>query len=67
MELREEFLTIIAGHIADLRLKYSLMREVLSGLGINVEIVDKIADEALLVPEFQQTYAFVLEQLREAL
>jgi hypothetical protein len=64
MELTEEMLKRIAGNIADLRLKFGLVREVLIQMGANQKELDRITNQVLEGPEFQKARDLVLEQLR---
>jgi hypothetical protein len=64
MELTEEMLKRIAGNIADLRVKFMLVQEVLVQMGADREALDKVMNQALDGPEFQKARDLVLEQLR---
>ena len=64
MELTEEMLKRIANQFADLRLRYSLIREVLIQMGANSDELDRIARQATEGPVFQKACALALEQLR---
>lgn len=65
MELTEDMLGRIAGSIADLRLRFSLLREALIQMGAKSEELDQVMDQALRGPDFQQARALVLEALRD--
>jgi len=62
--LTEDMLRRIANNIADLRLKFSLVRDALVRMGANLEELDRIADQELEKPEFQQLRDQILEQLK---
>ena len=64
MEFTEEMLQRIAAQIADLRFKFSLVREVLIQMGAKPQELDRVMDQALHGPEFQQALALVVEALR---
>ncbi|MBI3249087.1 MAG: hypothetical protein HYZ50_21500 [Deltaproteobacteria bacterium] len=65
MELTEDVLRRIAGHIASLRLQFSLIREVLIDLGTDQTEFDRITRHHTLEgAEFQKARDLVLEQLR---
>lgn len=65
MELTEEMLKRIAGQIAELRIQYSLIREVLIQMGAaNASELDRVTREAIQGPVFQQARDLVLEALR---
>jgi hypothetical protein len=64
MELSEDMLKRIASEITELRLQFGLMREVVIQLGAKPGELDRIMNEVLHGPVFQQAHALVLEKLR---
>jgi hypothetical protein len=64
MEFTEDMLRRIANNIADLRLKFSLAREVLVQIGAYPETMDRVMAETIETPDFQQLRDQVYEQLK---
>lgn len=64
MEFTEEMLKRIATQLADLRLRFSLLREVLIQMGAKPQELDRVMNQALHEPEFQKLRDQLLEQLR---
>jgi hypothetical protein len=64
MELTEEMLKRIANNIADLRLKFSLVRHALIQLGVNSQELDRATSQAQETLEFQRIRDHILEQLK---
>jgi hypothetical protein len=64
MELTEDILRRIAHNIADLRLKFSLAREVLVQMGAYPEELDRVMNKTLETPDFHQLRDQIYEQLK---
>lgn len=64
MELTDKMLIRIAGQITELRIQYTIMRQVLIQSGANAQELDRVTTQALHGTEFQKALALVVEALR---
>jgi hypothetical protein len=64
MEFTEDMLVRIADNLADLRLRVSLMGQIIAQHHPESEEFEEIVKQAIETPDFQQFRAQVLEQLK---
>ena len=63
MEFTEEMLRRIAGQLASLQLKFAIVRALLIQRGANGAELDKLLNQSLAGPEFEQARTAILENL----